>query len=356
MSRAADRKSIRAFRESSNSIAVALCVFDLGLLTAGFVAVVISPNIFEKALASMLLGLQIARLFVLGHDACHQSLFSNRNANRWMGRILFLPSLTPYSLWEVGHNLGHHVYTNLRGMDYVWTPLSKSEFDGLSSSRRMFERFYRSGFGYGAYYLIELWWRKLFFASRAEIATRRPDFFGDSLAVLIFGLAWITGLILAAYATGQSAWPLVLFGFVVPFLLWASLMGAVIYLHHTHPLLAWYDDIDQWDASRDYGCHTIHVQFTHKLGRILNNIMEHPAHHLDVRIPLYNLEAANRSLHVPSQIVQPLSVRSIRDCLTRCKLYDYRSQHWTDFEGRQTSPALASATPGVRFERTNASS
>jgi omega-6 fatty acid desaturase (delta-12 desaturase) len=311
------------------------------MFAAAMFGVIVVPNIFAKALASALIGLQIARLFVLGHDACHQSLFSNRALNRWVGRLLFLPSLTPYSLWEVGHNLGHHVYTNLRGMDYVWTPFSKAEFDALSKSRRAFERFYRSGFGYGAYYLIELWWRKLFFASRAEIATRRPDFLVDSMAALVFGLIWIAALITAAAATQQNAAVLVFLGFVLPFLLWGWLMGAVIYLHHTHPMLAWYDDIDEWEAARDQGCSTVHIQFAHKLGRILNNIMEHPAHHLDVRIPLYNLEAANRSLPQRSQIVQPLSFRSIADCIARCKLYDYGAQYWTDFDGRQTSPALA---------------
>ncbi len=92
-------------------------------------------------------------------------------------------------------------------------------------------------------------------------------------------------------------------------------MGAVIYFHHTHPLLAWYDDIDQWEAARDTGCNTVHVLFRGKLGRLLNNIMEHPAHHLDVRIPLYNLEAAHRVLHEPSQVAQTFSLSLIRDCV-----------------------------------------
>ena len=85
----------------------------------------------------------------------------------------------------------------------------------------------------------------------------------------------------------------------------------------------------------------MHVQFPGKLGRVLNNIMEHPAHHLDVRIPLYNLEAAHRTLNEPSQVAQLFSFRLMRDCISRCKLYDYDAQHWTDFAGRQTSPALA---------------
>ncbi len=345
MSRVSQRKSIKPFRESSDAKATALCVLDIGLFALAIASVILIPNIFVKVIVSLAMGLQIARLFVLGHDACHQSLFKNRQANRWIGRILFLPSLTPYSLWEVGHNLGHHVYTNLRGMDYIWTPLSKREFDALPAWRQRAERFYRSGYGHGAYYLVELWWRKLFFASRSEIPTPRSEFTGDSLCALAFGVAWIGGLVAAALATQQSVAVLVLTGFVVPFLLWNWIMGAVIYFHHTHPQLAWYDDIDLWEAARDTGCNTVHVQFPGKLGRVLNNIMDHPAHHLDVRIPLYNLEAAHRMLNEPSQVAQMFSVRLVRDCIVHCKLYDYEAQHWTDFAGNQTSPALAARSP-----------
>src|SRR5215471_5621542 len=152
--RAAQRRSIRRFREGSNAIATVLTVFDFCVFVAALVAVIAVRSEFGKAIASVVVGLQISRLFVLGHDACHQSLFTHRNANRWIGRLLFLPSLTPFSTWEAGHNLGHHAYTNLRGKDYVWTPLSKDEFDAMPAWRRGLERFYRSGFGFGAYYLI----------------------------------------------------------------------------------------------------------------------------------------------------------------------------------------------------------
>jgi len=345
MSRVAQRKSIRPLRESSDLKATALCVLDVSLFALMLVAVIAIPNVFVKAIMSLVLGLQIARLFVLGHDACHQSLFSSRQTNRWIGHLVFLPSLTPYSLWEVGHNLGHHVYTNLRGMDYVWTPLSKVEFDALPRWRQWAERFYRSGFGHGAYYLVELWWRKLFFASRAEIPTQRREFTVDSLMTLVFAFAWIGSLVAAALWTQQSVTTLVLTGFVVPFLVWNWIMGAVIYFHHTHPMLAWYDDINQWEAARDTGCNTVHVLFPGKFGRVLNNIMEHPAHHLDVRIPLYNLEAAHRVLNEPSQVAQTFSIRLIRDCVAQCKLYDYQAHHWTDFSGRQTSPSLQPPLP-----------
>lgn len=341
MTRASQRRSIRIFRDSSDIAASLLCLLDITLFLATLGCVVLIPNSFVKVIAALGAGLMIARLFVLGHDACHQSLFANRLANRWMGRLIFLPSLTPYSLWEVGHNLGHHVYTNLRGMDYIWTPLTKQEFDALPWWRRQAERCYRSGWGHGAYYLIELWWKKLFFASRAEIPNQRAEFTADSMLVLGFATLWIAGLAGAAFATDQSALLLIGTGFVLPFLVWNCLMGSVIYFHHTHPQLPWYDDIDRWEAARDTGPSTIHIEFGHKLGRILNNIMTHPAHHLDVRIPLYRLEAAQRALAAGELPPQRFTFDFMRSCIRVCKLYDYEAQRWTDFAGRPTSATLS---------------
>ena len=90
-----------------------------------------------------LLGLMIARLFILGHDACHVTLFGSGRTNPLIGRLLFLPSLTPF-LWGSGHNVAHHGYTNLVGFDYVSAPLRKDEFDRLSPGRRALKRLPRN--------------------------------------------------------------------------------------------------------------------------------------------------------------------------------------------------------------------
>ena len=94
-------------------------------------------------------GACIAMLFVVGHDACHGSFTASRTLNAWIGRVAFLPSLTPFRTWELGHNQTHHVYTNLKPLDYVWAPFSKTEFDRLPHWRRWLERVYRTRSGSG---------------------------------------------------------------------------------------------------------------------------------------------------------------------------------------------------------------
>src|SRR6266851_749588 len=150
----------------------------------------------------LVLGVSIASLLFV--EAWWVKVFASLVAALWIGRIAFLPSLTPYSLWEIGHNLAHHGFTNLKGRDYVWTPYSPSEFARLSWIRRQLERIYRSGVGQGVYYMIEMWWKKLFFPGRKHVTTRRISYTWDSLLVATFGILWVGGLVVWGIYSGRS--------------------------------------------------------------------------------------------------------------------------------------------------------
>jgi hypothetical protein len=160
------RTALLAFSEKSTATALRLIVVDYALFVAGVALVAAPTHWLVKLAASLLVWVQIARLFIIGHDACHQSLTDSRSLNKWLGRLVFLPSLTPFKLWELGHNMAHHGFTNLRGKDYVWAPFSPAEFAQLPRARQWLERCYRSGSGHWLYYLVELWWKKLYFPSR----------------------------------------------------------------------------------------------------------------------------------------------------------------------------------------------
>eukprot|EP01034_Spumella_vulgaris_P007336 gene7336-9348_t len=94
--------------------AIALLALDWAIFASLMVATVLLSAWWAKLLCGLAAGFMIGRLFIIGHDACHQSYTPHRGLNRVLGRIAMLPSLTPYSLWEVGHNVVHHGYTNLK--------------------------------------------------------------------------------------------------------------------------------------------------------------------------------------------------------------------------------------------------
>ena len=296
-----------------------------------------------KVFASLVAALWIARLFVIGHDACHGSYTPNKVLNKWIGRIAFLPSLTPYSLWEVGHNLAHHGFTNLKGRDYVWTPYSPHEFARLPWIRRQLEHIYRSGVGQGVYYMVEMWWKKLFFPGRRHVTTRRTSHTLDSCLVAGFGALWIGGLALWGVYSGKSVWSLVIFGFAVPFFLWNCLMGFVIYVQHTHPRVAWYERRDEWSANAGYATTTVHVKLIRPLDNMIHYILEHGAHHVNMGIPLYRLKEAQTRLtatldeRLNSEV---FTWRYYWNTVRRCKLYDFAQHVWMDFDGHITSEPM----------------
>jgi omega-6 fatty acid desaturase (delta-12 desaturase) len=338
------RRLIRAWLAplagASTGRALALVVLDLALFAGLLAATIVLRHPVSKVVAGIGCGLVIGRLFILGHDACHQSLTAHRRLNRWVGRLVFLPSLTPYSLWEVGHNVVHHGYTNLRGFDFVWQPRTLEEYQALPRGRRVLERLYRSGWAPWLYYLVEIWWTRLLFPNRRHMPTRRAVFTGDGLLVTTFAAAWIGGLAWAAVATGQSAAWLIATGFVLPFLFWNGLIGFVVYVHHTHTGVAWYEDKKTWAEAQPFVSTTVHLTFRSIMGGVLHNIMEHTAHHVDMSVPLYRLREAQALLERKLEghiVIQPFSWRWYGETARRCKLYDFSARRWTDFRGTPTT-------------------
>ena len=335
------RKVIRAWlapiSSRSTARALALVLLDVTLFAAGLAVTILAHSPWLQLLAGAATGIVISRLFILGHDACHQSFTPHRGLNRWLGRIVFLPSLTPYSLWEVGHNIVHHGYTNLKDFDFVWQPRTLAEFQALPKWKRALERVYRSGWAPWLYYLVEIWWVRMFFPSRSTMPTRRRVFTSDCLLVSAFALVWVAGLAAAALATNQSIAWVVTVGFALPFIVWNGMIGFVVYVHHTHPGVAWYADKPSWSASQPFVSTTVHLTFRSPMGAVLHHIMEHTAHHVDMSVPLYRLVHAQALLErklAGAIIVQPFSWRWYADTARRCKLYDFDARCWTGFDGR----------------------
>jgi acyl-lipid omega-6 desaturase (Delta-12 desaturase) len=343
-----NRKALLAAFEKSPSLLLPALVLllDFGLFAAGTALALLAPGLAMKLLGSTVVTAAIVRLFLIGHDACHGSFFNDARLNALCGRLAFLPSLTPYSLWEVGHNTAHHGFNNLKGRDQVWAPFSKSEFDALPRHRQALERWYRSGLGWGAYYLVEMWWKKLYFPSRREIGSTRRRYKIDSALVSIAAVTWVAAIAAVAAATDQSILLLVTLAFLLPWLLWNGVIGFVVYLHHTSPQIAWFQNRQEWQRRRAYLTSTACVSFPFGLDRMLHNIMEHNAHHLNPAIPMFKLRAAQAFLRekFPDLCDYRIGAMSYMDVVRRCKLYDFVEHAWLDFDGRVMARVAMPAT------------
>lgn len=338
---------------STRSLGLGLAIFFavVTLYCAAIVAVLFSPSWPLQIAFAILSGAFIATVFVVGHDACHGGLSPYDSLNKVLGRIAFLPSWTPFTSWEFAHNRVHHSYTNLRGKDYAWAPLSKEEYDRLSRSRRWLERHYRSVSGFGSYYLVEYWLKHLMFPSRRERQEmKRPVTFALDLAlVLVFITAQIWGLYAwsEALVPSESFWgpftsfPALLATVIgLPFLIWNWGMGVAIFQHHNHPRAVWYATREEWDFFAGQIESTVHAQMPRWVDWISAFIMQHTAHHVNSRIPLYRLSGSQRYLeraYPGAVIVEPWRFTAVGSIVARCKLYDYENHRWLNFEGRPTT-------------------
>jgi acyl-lipid omega-6 desaturase (Delta-12 desaturase) len=198
-----------------------------------------SPTMVSLAL-TVPCGMAIGMLFIIGHDACHNAFTASTRLNQLIGRLAFLPALHAFSLWDLAHNRTHHRFNNIRGVDYVWEPMTPEAYHGAAWPRRLVYRVCRTPGGVGLYYLIHIWAPRLLVPLPGFIDRMRPAYALDSALVLTFLLLQLWGVAALGNMFDKGPWESVLVGVAVPFLAWSGFMSFVIYLHHTHPTVKWY--------------------------------------------------------------------------------------------------------------------
>jgi omega-6 fatty acid desaturase (delta-12 desaturase) len=289
-------------------------------------------------------GVFIALLFIIGHDGCHGSFVPRRGWNLWLARFAFIPCAHSVTLWRRTHNELHHSRTNLKGVDEVWAPMSKAEYDEASPFRRWLERVYRGPIGPIIYYYGEFWLYRLILPLAPETRARWKRHLPDSLFVisgLVVTFAGI-GFLGSLLAPQRPLWLTFVTGWALPFAVWNYLMGLTIYLNHTHPAIPWFKDESSWNFYGGNVLGTTHVKLPRRLAPLYADALSHTAHHADVRLPVYALPEAQSQLERRfGSGVQgyTLSLGEYRRIYTACKLFDFERMCWTDFDGEATTPA-----------------
>jgi omega-6 fatty acid desaturase (delta-12 desaturase) len=307
-----------------------------GVVVAGLV-LVDNPLLLVPLWA--LASLAVSGLFIIGHDAAHESLFQSRRLNSIVGHLAMLPSWHVYEAWVLGHNRIHHGHTAREGMDFVWHPLTPQQFEAMSGFQRFRHRIEWSWWGAGAYYLREIWLHKMITfhpPAKWAKAIRRDLLFmiaGVGVAFLLFGwLGW------AVYGSAfGSAWMIVKV-VVIPFLGFNFVIGSVVHVHHIQPDIRWYPR-REWTKFRGQVEGTTILRAPKVLDLFFHSIFVHVPHHVDMRIPFYGLEPAAAAI----QEAFPESVHDERlrfsDFVRNsriCKLYDFERGRWMTYDEAMT--------------------
>ena len=299
--RAVDR---RAWLELAASV--------LPFLGLSFTMMLLARRVHPLAalLLSVPAGLFLVRVFIVFHDCCHGSFFRSRRANRYVGYLTGLLTLTPFERWQRSHAEHHATVGDLdrRGKGDVWT-LTVSEFRAAPPWRRLYYRVFRNPF-----VMLGLGPALLF-----VIGNRWPP--RDAGARERFSVHFTNAGIAA---TLLAAWPTVgLLTFLVtqlPTFLVAATAGVwLFYVQHQYEDAYWARK-PEWDPMKA----ALEGSSYYKLPRVLQwftgSIGLHHVHHVQPRIPFYRLQSCQDA--VPAfQAVPPLSVRASLHSL-RLRLVD----------------------------------
>jgi omega-6 fatty acid desaturase (delta-12 desaturase) len=275
-------------------------------------------------------------LFVIGHDCAHQALFRSRRLNDLIGRLAMLPSWHVYEGWVLGHNRVHHQFTVREGYDFVWHPYTPAQYTAMSPLGRLRHRIEWSFVGAGAYYLREVWWHKMIVGkppARFAKAIRKDRV----LVAVVVALATAT-LAVVAGSVGGAAW-LIARVLVVPFLLFNFAIGSLVHVHHVQPDIRWWKR-REWTkfAAQVEGTTILRVHPVVDL--FFHGIMIHVPHHVDVRIPMYNLDLAAQAITeaFPDEVHDaPLRFRDFVRNTRACKLYDFDEGRWLTYRDARSA-------------------
>jgi omega-6 fatty acid desaturase (delta-12 desaturase) len=303
--------------------------FDLALYLGAMAGVFSSEPLWAKFLFGLGAGCAVAFMFVWAHDAAHGALFTSDNTAEVFGTIFMLPSMNMYRLWCHGHNRVHHGFTSYTPIDWIWRPLTPAQYAALDRWRRLVYRLERSPFTCALHYLLRVWWPGMVRFRPEETTRDRHLLVMEKWTTLVFAV----GLSALAWWRG-GGWGGVVFGVLLPFVVFNYFIALFVYLHHTHPDVPYFDHRPEWSNTIGQVYCSIVVRCSRVSELLIHNIMIHVPHHVDSRIPFYHLKRAYADLRREyGEFIHEYRFRwaTVWGIFRRCKLYDFDRQVWYTF-------------------------
>jgi omega-6 fatty acid desaturase (delta-12 desaturase) len=240
----------------------------------------------------------LVRVFIIFHDCCHGSFLPSRGANRAVGYAAGLLTLTPFEKWQRSHAEHHAGVGDLdrRGQGDVWT-MTVAEYLEAPRWRRLFYRTFRNpfvllGIGPALLFVVD---NRLPWSGKSSRERFSVHFTNAGIAVTLVVAHLTIGL--PIFLVTQ-----------VPTLLLAATIGVwLFYVQHQFENVYWARR-PAWEPLKA----ALEGSSYYKLPRVLQwltgSIGLHHVHHVQPRIPFYNLERCQSS--IPDfQAVPPLTIR-----------------------------------------------
>ena len=310
----------RGITQIATSVLPYLALSALSYLTLG-------TSAWLTAALAVLAGGFLVRTFVVFHDCCHSSLLPSRQANARVGTVLGLFVLTPFVRWRHEHAVHHASSGDLdrRGVGDVYT-LTVSEYHAKPWRARLAYRTFRNPlimFGLGPIFAMIIGPRIV--GKDARPRMRRSVLATDAVLAVAFGLVfWLLG------------WRFVVEVWTPAAMIAGSAGIWLFYVQHQFEDAYWQNGED-WDYADAALKGSTYLKLPKVLQFFSANIGLHHVHHLDWKIPNYNLQRAHDS-HPAFATVPTIGVADgVR--AVRFKLIDERSGKLVTFAQARERPA-----------------
>jgi omega-6 fatty acid desaturase (delta-12 desaturase) len=295
----------------------------LGMLLATAFALHVSVFL-ALALAPLTAGF-LLRTFIVFHDCAHGSMFRSRRANRAVGTVLGLLLYTPFATFAHTHAVHHATAGNLdrRGTGDLPT-LTVDEYLALSWRGRLGYRMFRNPiimFGLGPILSFAVLPRLVRKGMRPRM---RRAVIRTNVIVLLLVTAvcmWIGPL---DYLLIQ--WPAA----------WMAGSAGIFLFYVQHQFEdAYWKSADSWSFADAAIRGSSYLRLPAILRFFTGNIGYHHVHHLNARVPNYNLRRAHNAL----EMFRDVPVLDLRTALrtTRLKLWDERRGRLVSFPEASTA-------------------
>jgi len=279
-------------------------------------------------------GLLITRTFIIMHDCGHGSFFKDKKTRDIVGVITGIICFTPYRQWTREH-AAHHQHSgdlDFRGRGDVWT-LTFDEYQNASWLEKLQYYLYRHPivtFGIGPIFIFQFRHRMTLKTDRA--LEKNNVYFTNLALVVLYGTL--------SYFLGFKNVMMV----HLPMTIVAQLVGCLLfYVQHQYEETYWAQG-EKWsyNTAALEGCSYL------KLPKVLQwftgNIGFHHIHHLNHKIPNYNLEKCYRENGV-FQTADTLTLGDMLPCIG-LKIFDEsggKMLTWAQVRKKQKALSLVSA-------------
>lgn len=311
--------------KSWRAVAITIPAVALGYAALAVAPWYMLPAVYAYMSAAM------TGLFVIGHDAGHNTFSKNQLVNDVVGTFVFAPLVYPFEPWRIKHNT-HHAHTNKLKIDTAWQPFTPPQFDKGGPVAQLLMRAAMGPF----WWLASIGHWLIWHFDVSKYRTSEQGKVKISLAVVAaFTAGVLVPLLVTQGPIGFAKW------WLLPWLGFHFWMSTFTLVHHTAPHIP-FRHAREWDQVKAQLGGTVHCDYPGWIELLCHDISVHVPHHLSTKIPHYNLRKAYAAIeeHWGKYINKAeFGLPLMKTVVSQCNLFDHEKKAWVKFDPLARSQA-----------------